>query len=201
MVPLRYTVSTHIQKGAFGHEQSFNRKTMLTCISNDFNIQSQKDYESFLDSVLLCTLSCSCGHSGCLKRHGYYKRSIMTEHDLVVICVLRVVCTECGKTHALMPSCIVPYQHILLSDQVDLLDEINDTGKSEKFKERFLFVEDTEPRRIYRRYLRFWLQRLISSRIHLKSLLSTLIETAFSEYQMQFLQIHRCTNLLFHPTT
>lgn len=50
-----------------------------------------------------------CGYEGMLHRHGYYSRNVITSHCIKRINILRVKCPSCGKTHAVLPSFLIPY--------------------------------------------------------------------------------------------
>ena len=55
-----------------------------------------------------------CGYGGNLHRHGSYNRTIICREITAVIRVQRVICPDCRKTHAIIPSDLVPYfQHTL----------------------------------------------------------------------------------------
>lgn len=55
----------------------------------------------------------SCGERGCLRRHGYYLRGVVRWRGGAPVAermaVARVRCRRCGKTHALLPTSVVPY--------------------------------------------------------------------------------------------
>ena len=51
----------------------------------------------------------SCGYKGMLHRHGYYSRNAITRYSIHRINILRVKCPSCGKTHAVLPSFLIPY--------------------------------------------------------------------------------------------
>ena len=50
-----------------------------------------------------------CGYEGMLHRHGYYSRNVITRYSINRIDILRVKCPSCGKTHAVLPSFLIPY--------------------------------------------------------------------------------------------
>ena len=52
-------------------------------------------------------------HSACMSVHGYYWRSVMRPSGTLHPCVCRVKCSECGTTHALLLSSIVPFSRYL----------------------------------------------------------------------------------------
>ena len=103
---------------------------MILCFvpdSNTIHHFNQNKYDSFLRSIPFHQLPCShCAHRGCLHRHAYYTRRLyIAEIDsFVIIRVLRVRCTRCGTTHALLPHFVIPYQHIPLIDTQDEQDAL-----------------------------------------------------------------------------
>ncbi len=50
-----------------------------------------------------------CGYEGMLHRHGYYSRNVITKYSIHKVNILRVKCPSCGKTHAVLPSFLIPY--------------------------------------------------------------------------------------------
>lgn len=50
-----------------------------------------------------------CRHRNCLAIHGYYTRRIDHMGSRSRLRVMRLACSSCGRTHALMPSGMVPY--------------------------------------------------------------------------------------------
>lgn len=67
--------------------------------------------DNFYHTVTGCS---SCGYGGNLHRHGTYQRNIISSEITTVISIQRVICPECSKTHAIIPSDLIPYfQHTL----------------------------------------------------------------------------------------
>lgn len=91
--------------------------TMITIFVRDCNQISQSFYDSVIYDLQLHQLTCSCSHSACLSVHGYYKRTVKLSSGAIRLRVCRVKCSECGATHALLLSSMVPYSQIPLSDQ------------------------------------------------------------------------------------
>ena len=85
---------------------------MITVKTENYNLISQHFYNKTIDSLDLNLISCACGHSGCLIRHGSYKRSIQLADRILSLSVVRVYCKICGHTHALLLSSMVPYSQI-----------------------------------------------------------------------------------------
>lgn len=51
----------------------------------------------------------NCGYEGLQHRHGYYYRTVITFFSYHRIPILRLKCPSCNKTHAILPSFIIPY--------------------------------------------------------------------------------------------
>ena len=89
-------------------------KTMITIFVKDCNQISQSFYDSVIFDLQLHQMTCSCSHSACLSVHGYYWRSVKLPSGTLRLRVCRVKCSECGTTHALHLTSMVPYSQKLL---------------------------------------------------------------------------------------
>ena len=57
-------------------------------------------------------IECPCCGSDKLTFHGSYERNVIVYSEYFKIKIKRVMCKECGKTHALIPYFLIPYyQH------------------------------------------------------------------------------------------
>ena len=90
---------------------------MITIFVKDCNQISQSFYNSVVFDLPFHQLTCSCSHSACLSVHGYYWRSVKLPSGTLRLRVCRVKCSECGTTHALLLSSMVPFSQIPLSEQ------------------------------------------------------------------------------------
>lgn len=169
--------------------------SMITVPVDNFNTFSQKFYDSVLLRLQLHRLQCTCGHSGCLGRHGRYTRSVITEDGKVSLRILRLRCSDCGKTHAILPASIVPYCQVMLTDQHQVVCAF-EAGGNRNVVCQGLGTDENNVKSIIRRYRHFWRQRLLSESIGLAPL-QALICDCFSFYQMQFMQIRTTVNKLF----
>lgn len=173
---------------------------MLTVHVQDFNTFTQEYYNSVIYDLQIHQLKCSCGHSGCLSIHGYYQRSVMTPSGKKRLTICRVRCAECGHTHALLLSSMVPYSQVSAETQRDII-----LAYEEDVSPQGLFVsgdgiDENNFKSIIRRYVKFWRQRLLAVKTSLTSL-SGLIHSCFSHYSMQFMQIRSTfNNLIALPT-
>lgn len=173
---------------------------MITVFVKECNKFSQSFYDSVVNSLQLHRLTCSCGHAACLSIHGYYTRSVKLPQGKISIRICRLCCAECGVTHAILLSSIVPYSQMSLSDQRQIclcyetygsISDICDTNPS---------IDENNVKSVRRAYRSRWREMLRSFGISLRSI-SELIRLCFSNYSMQLMQIHRGTNLFFEPTT
>ena len=83
---------------------------------------SQKLYDEIIESVDIHLLECTCKRHNMVV-HVYYTRNIKTHNGNVELVILRVRCKECGKTHAVLISFIVPYQSIEMSVQIEIITD------------------------------------------------------------------------------
>lgn len=172
---------------------------MITIDVQNFNNFSQEFYDSVVNAIELHQLKCSCNHSACMNWHGSYKRSIITGSGKTTLRIMRVICTVCGKTHAILPASVVPYSQIPAEVQreavrayekgTDVNAVCNNSG-----------IDENNIKSIILRYRRFWRQRLLSERIGLESI-RNLIRRCIESYGMSFMQIRKTVNRLFSLPT
>ncbi len=65
-----------------------------------------------------------CGYAGNLHRHASYHRNIICREVTATIRIQRVICPDCKKTHAIIPSDLIPYFQHTLETIIKLLDII-----------------------------------------------------------------------------
>lgn len=173
---------------------------MLTVLVQDFNTFTQSFYNSIIESLQLHMLECTCGHSGCLSFHGKYSRSIITPHGKVTLTIYRVKCSECGHTHALLLSSMVPYSQIPAEDQ-RIIAEAHDAGiKPHMICTPDSGIYESNFKAVVRRYMKSWKERLRSAGITLGST-PDLSADCFTHYSRQFMQIRGTPNKLFVSPT
>lgn len=173
---------------------------MITLIFEESNTLNQKIYNELIDNLQLHQLTCCCGHSSCLTIHGYYKRKIKTSNGKDPLLVCRVICSECNLTHALLPSCIVPYSQIPLSIQVNIITASENELSLAPIMEETPSVDESDCFRVLKRYKQVWKQKLLSENISLSNI-KELVLSCFKHYSRQFMQIRCTTNILFLETT
>ena len=175
-------------------------KTMITIFVRDCNQISQSFYDSVIYNLQLHQLTCSCGHSACLSVHGYYRRTVKLPSGPVRLRICRVKCSQCGATHAILLSSMVPYSRISLSDQQRICNDYEEGRRASSVCEINPSIDENNVKSVLRNYRRCWREKLRSLRIQLFPL-ESLIRSCFSDYSSQFMQIHRQANKLFFYTT
>ncbi len=173
---------------------------MITFFDEENNPLSQDFYNTCIFNLQFHQLTCSCGHAGCLFVHGYYKRKVKTTTGSFWLKVCRVRCSECGKTHALLPSSLVPYSQIPLICCHQIISDLNLGRDVNSVCADYPNVDENNVKSIIRKYYMYWKERLLSEFIGL-SPLKSLVFQCFSHYSVQFLQVHRTVNSLFFNTT
>lgn len=79
-----------------------NSKMIIPFLGKTVN-EYRENYLRFLrEFTAICTI---CG--GNCHHHCWYKRKVQ-EFEYIIIVILRVKCTNCGRTHAILPDCIFP---------------------------------------------------------------------------------------------
>lgn len=149
--------------------------------------------------IQLHMVKCTCGKSGCLIFYGHYKRNVKFMSELIPLSIQRVRCRECGHTHALIPSNLVPYSQIPLTDHREIICCCSRNRPVDHILHRNYLIDESSVKYIFRQFRRHWEQRLRSIRVEPED--DNLVTQCFSFYSRQFMQIHRTRNILFHPPT
>lgn len=173
---------------------------MITITVPFDNPLNQKTYENLINTLQFHQLQCTCGHSGCLTIHGYYPRSLKENDSEITLSICRVKCSHCGKTHALLPSQLVPYSQVSLQEQAAIISAYEDSGDFEQIMDRTPSIDENLIASITKRYIMHWMQKIRSFRVDL-SFPSRLVKLCFSLFMNQFMQIRQTQNILFLTPT
>jgi hypothetical protein len=173
---------------------------MLTVPVQDFNTFTQEFYDSVIEKLELHRIKCSCGHSGCLSFHARYDRSVITPSGKKVLTIWRVICSECGHTHALLLSSIVSYSQIPALTLQEIVTAYEEHSDRNNLCSSGSGIDENNIKSVIRRYVKFWRERLLTERISLRSL-PELISACFSHYSKQFMQIRNTCNKLISSST
>ena len=159
---------------------------------------TQKSYDEILGGLAFHRLVCPCcGRAGGLTRHGRYGRGIKIKGELIKLRIVRVKCENCGKTHALLPSYIVPYTRILLEEQLEIVRQSEGERNYTAVMNANALIDESNVRSVIRRYRRSWKERLISFGLSIREEAEALVKSCFRYFRRQFLQIRGSPNGLF----
>lgn len=175
-------------------------KIMITLFLKENNPLSQKSYDDLMEHVETHLLPCTCGCSGSLIRYGSYSRHVKTQGGRIRLKVRRVLCCSCGRSHALLPSALVPYSQIPLEDQVAVAEACEDGTDPSAVLETNPELDERTPFKLVRIYLTFWRERLRAEHILLRPL-AALTQKCLSLFGKQFMQIKNTPNIFFSPPT
>ena len=71
-------------------------------------------------------ITCSkCNRDNCFKVHAYYNRYIKVGPIKIKIKIVRIICSHCGITHAVLPYSIIPYTQRTLDDTIIIYNLIS----------------------------------------------------------------------------
>jgi len=170
---------------------------MITIFLDKIKTLDQISYYSFIHSLDLNTLTCTCGHSACLTKHAYYTRSVKgCSPALVVLTVLRVRCSHCGRTHAVVPQLIVPYSQMILHDHIQIITNHLSGNSQVPLMNQKCLIDENNIRHTLHNYYKYWHQRLISFEISFTDSIVRLVSDCFCHFSRQFMQIKCICNQL-----
>ena len=162
----------------------------------------QKLYKTWIESLNFSSLICSaCSFHGGCSRHAFYKRMIITEDGKKEMRILRVECSHCHATHALLPNWIVPYSQHLIVDQIEMIRSFESGTTPHLITPSNPEINIWSIIYITKQYQYHWQERLLAMKASVFDETDQLIETCFTSYNRQFMQIKKTRNLLFLPTT
>jgi hypothetical protein len=168
---------------------------MITGNFKGFKGITPEIYGKVTANLPLYRLRCSCGHAGCLVRHGYYSRRLKTRQGTIVLRILRVRCKECGRTHAILPEIVVPYSQIPADLQQWMLLYPLGSPELESLMQKNSDISESNVLAVRSRYRRNWKERLLSMGMAIRDGIADLIRRSFSVFHRQFMQIRRGINL------
>lgn len=94
-------------------------------------------YNQYLaSSDYLLSYCPDCNH--CLHCHGTYTRYVLIEGVKIPLKIRRVRCPICGKTHAILPTWLVPYIQIPLPEIIDIIKKRKESIHYNQERYRFL---------------------------------------------------------------
>ena len=138
-----------------------------------------------INSLDFTLLTCpSCRHTGMVV-HAYYMRDVRTDESIFRLKVVRVRCSSCGRTHAVLPDLLIPYSSIPL-DVTILIIEADNADEINEILDDFPSLDLADAYRIRKNYRRHWKERLKSFGLIIDDWIS---RRCLHLFQMQFMQI------------
>ncbi len=168
---------------------------MITGIFKGFKGITPEIYGKVTANLPLYRMHCSCGHSGCLVRHGYYQRRLKTRKGTIVLQILRVKCRACGRTHAILPEIVVPYSQTPADLQQWMLLYPLGSPELEALMQANSDISESNVLAVRSRYRHNWKERLRTMGMNLEAAIADLVQRSFSVFHRQFMQIHCGINL------
>jgi hypothetical protein len=127
---------------------------MITVKHIKINTLDQNLYDNLINLLNIQNISCTCGHSACLIKHAYYERKLKSnDGQMLTLSILRLKCSVCGKTHAVLPECIVPYSQISLDDQIEIIDNYLNHKSQEDLMISNSLIDESNVSHVLRNFL------------------------------------------------
>lgn len=163
---------------------------MITVFVQNCNTFSQENYDFLVTNIQLNSLECpSCGLHGTFSIHGYYYRYLKISNCKIKLKIMRIVCSECGHTHAILPSTIVPYSQIRYEDQKSICEHFESKSGFNDIMSDNIYIDESNIAYVIRQYRRFWKKKLCSLQI---KVCDDILKPCFDNFKRQFMQI-KCT--------
>ena len=153
----------------------------------DFEI-SQASYEACLKRLPFQQMRCPCGNTGALVRYGSSVRRVKIGGREAPLTISRLKCKVCNRTHAVLPSFIVPYSRVTVWEQVEILRGLQSGQGCSAVMERNFSIDESLSSSIVRRFHILWENRLLSQGIPLVCS-EELIRMCFHFFGIQFMQM------------
>lgn len=115
--------------------------------------------------------------------------------ETIILRVLRVKCKECGRTHAILPELIIPYSQIPADLQQYMLLYPLGSPELEELMESNCDITESNILAVRSRYRRNWKERLLTMGMSVQTDIAELIQSSFSVFHRQFMQIRSGINL------
>lgn len=170
---------------------------MIAVLVGNCNSFSQVLYNNMIDKLEIHKIECTCGRKSCLIRYGYYKRKLKCNDEILTLEIVRLKCSECGRTHAVLPSIVVPYSQIMLQTQLNIIVAYETRSSADCCT---LTIDENNIKNVIRNYLNFWREKILSLKITLSDV-HKLILLCHAHFRMLFMQIKKTpVNLFMLPT-
>ena len=176
---------------------------MITYEISDFNDFSIESYEKQVNNLPIHKIKCSCGMTGSMIRYGNYSRHMHTPEGVVELRIQRLKCCNenCGRTHALLPSSIIPHSTYSLFDQVNIINCYNNNDSFDSVMNNNPYIDENIIQYILKLYIQIWEQVILCFKISLSPVSELTSKCFLSDYHRPFLQTHKGINIYFPSPT
>ncbi|MBX4272228.1 DUF6431 domain-containing protein [Clostridium estertheticum] len=174
-------------------------------LKNEINV-----FDKYVSSVNIDTLVCpSCGAKHALSTFASYKRHLVTYDNNTaqdnIIIIHRYICSSCKRTHALLPSVIVPYMSFSFKFTVSLIHDylVHKYPSVEAMCEHYGIAISTFYRILnkFKEHKQIWLGLLDDKLISDLSFVQHIINSSFNEIENFIIQFFKQNGSSFFQGT
>ncbi|MFQ6794355.1 DUF6431 domain-containing protein [Thomasclavelia sp.] len=156
---------------------------------------TQETYDSIIKLINFKEIKCTCGKTGDLVKIGSYPRHYKIPERKICIQVQRVMCKNCGRTHAVLIHCMVPASMLLVATQIEILQSYYNHSLLE-FLDTHSTIDLSNIYYVVRNYEKRWKTYLETANLSLDSNINSLINYFIDNYNIQFMQMKRNINII-----
>jgi transposase-like protein len=172
---------------------------------NEINI-FEEHMKTLNVEVLVCPF---CGAKHSLSSFASYKRHLVTYDNNTaqdnILIILRYICSSCGRTHALLPSVIVPYMSFSFKFTVSLIHDylVHKYHSMETMCEHYGIAISTFYRILkkFKEHKQIWLGLLEDKLISNLSFIQHIINSSFDEIEDFIIQFFKQNDSSFFQGT
>ena len=173
-----------------------NYKIKSKLLEIDSESKLQDFYDATVNDINRFAIGCVNSCSGNHIIHGYYFRRVKLPFGFFRLRIMRLKCKDCGVTHAILLSDLVPYTSIPLAVQVEIIRKQNNKDGLKSILDCHPEIFECEIYNVVLRYRNHWQERLKTFRTSLGNI-ENLVVSCFSNYLVQFMQIRMTPNILY----
>lgn len=164
--------------------------SMIIVLTNMIAEITQLDYNQIIYALNLLALPCP--HCKCIGMciFAYYFRKVKncSSDEKTKLRILRVRCLneECKKTHAILPSTIVPYSQITMADTIDII-QCESKDKELEILGRNILLDPKDIYRTKRRFTEYWKSKIADIKAAMGD--SSFFTACIDKFKRHFMQI------------
>ena len=156
---------------------------MITLIHDQIEELTQEKYDQLISKLFngQKLIKSPCCEGGVLEKHGYYERGYkaLNGREEIRLKILRVRCSACGKTHAILLMEMIPYARAGKDIVLTVLSNFESNSPVSSILEKVGgLVDENDLYRIIRNYKSNWKARMQSLRLSLSSFFTDFASSA-----------------------